>query len=153
MISIKSNAEEQMSSAVLVSFAANWKFEIENRCISAIIRKRIPTSMVPEWLYFHVNAPVGQICARAKITDIRKISLQEAREIQGLICLSNEIIENYFGNSEFIGCYFIDAIEIARNKCTISRLKNIMHYNPPQSFLYISKDGKKIVDDICDFQR
>lgn len=153
MISIKAKTQEQMSSAVLVSFADKWKYSIENRCIEMVIRKRVPNSYLPKWMYFHVNAPVGQICARAEISDIKKISLQDALEMRQKIGLSADEIEKYLGKDKYIGCYFLTKIETPRNICKSITLKNIMDYNPPQSFLYMSIEGKRIIDDICDFHR
>ena len=151
MITAKAQTAVERSGAIVVSFGANWYQEIHPSSFSVIIRKRVPASDHPRWLYFHVNAPVGKICARATIESIRHLSLEEALALANEIDLTDKDIKTYVGNNEAIGAYFVSEIEMAQRQMSTSELQECAIYFPPQSFLFLSHDGKRVIDRKCGF--
>jgi predicted transcriptional regulator len=151
MITAKANEKSEMSDAIVVSFSSFWKVHIEEKRFSAIIRKRVPLKIQPKWIYFHVNAPVGEICGRALIKSVTQLSKGAAIKNGDRLMLSKKEILNYIGNDDTIGFYDISKIEIAKNAFNTASVKERMSYHPPQSFFYISQDGLKIINDFCEF--
>ena len=151
MITAKANELSEMSDAIVVSFSSFWKTQIENNQFSAIIRKRVPLKIQPKWIYFHVNAPVGEICGRAFVNSLSNLSKNLAVQSSKKLCLSEKEILKYIGDMDSIGFYDISNIELVKNVCTASTIKEKMIYNPPQSFFYISKIGLNIINDACGF--
>ncbi len=151
MITAKANEQSEVSNAIVVSFSSFWKSHIEEKKFSTIIRKRVPLKIQPKWTYFHVNAPVGEICGRAVVNSVTYLSKSSAINIKNRISLDEKTILKYMGSMDSVGCYDISDIELAKNVCTAENIKEKMIYNPPQSFFYISKKGLAIIDDVCGF--
>lgn len=147
----KASNVEDRSSAIIVSFDSRWHDAIKNGRISSIIRKRIPKDTY-EWLYIHINSPIGAIYARTKIKCILNITLDEAIKLSDEIGLSEEDISAYAGNANSIGCYKIGLFEFAINIQKTEAIKRVMNYNPPQSFLILSRAAKRIIDEMSEFR-
>lgn len=152
MKAAKAAGPENQSNAIVVSFAAAWYEAIRDLSFSAVIRKRVPKTVNPDWLYFHVNAPVGAICARAPIKKVSEVSLAAAKRLSKVLNLSPNAIDDYVGDSESIGCYDIGPIVLAMTPVKIETLRKHLTYYPPQSFFILSLEGKQIVDELAGFR-
>ena len=64
LIIAKATSPETRSDAIVVSFHAGYFDDVINGVITAVIRKRIPRSASPRWLYFYFNAPRSVLAAR-----------------------------------------------------------------------------------------
>ena len=151
MIIAKAQTKLERSDAIVVSFGAKWYQKIQSSSFSVIIRKRVPTGDHPRWLYFHVNTPVSRICARATIRSIQHLSLEEALALANEIDLPDRDIKTYVAYDGSIGAYMIKNIEMAQRAISSSELQGFVIYFPPQSFLFLSHDGKRILDLKCGF--
>ena len=150
-ISAKATSQETRSDSIVVSFDNFWYDRIRSRSFSAVIRKRVPTSFRPSWIYFHVNSPRSAICARASLTAIGSLTLDAALKIADALALSTELITSYVADAKATGVYWLGEIELAKIEVAASTLANRMSYNPPQSFFVLSKEAKRIVDEMCGF--
>ena len=74
----KATSVEEQSDSVVVSFGAEWHEPLLRERFTAVIRKRVPKSLDAKWLYFHVNAPISAIAARAEIRAIKEMPSQQA---------------------------------------------------------------------------
>jgi len=146
----KASSAEDRSGAIIVSFDSRWHDALNSGRISCIIRKRIPKDAY-EWLYVHVNSPIGAICGRAKINSACGITLIEAVNLADEIGLSEKEISSYVGNGNSIGCYRIGSFELAMNPKKTGEINKLVNYNPPQSFLILSKPAKQIIDEMSEF--
>ena len=151
MVVARAQTHQDRSDAIIVSFNSNCYQSLHEKSFSLIIRKRIPISMKPRWLYFHLNSPISSICARAKIIRIEQQSLMHVLKRIAKIGLPKDEIKSYVGNAESVGIYVISDIEITPVEVTIAQLKRKLNYSPPQSFLVLSVEGKKIVDHMCGY--
>lgn len=147
----RSRTAADLSDAIVVSFSADWYKKLKAKEFSAIIRRRVPATMKPDWLYFHMNSPISAICARARVRSVEKIRRQKALSISDAIALSKDEIDSYIANSEEIGVYCIAHIELAQIEASVSRLNDVMVYHPPQSFSALSVQGKRLIDRMCQF--
>lgn len=152
IIQAKALMAKDRSNAIIVSFDAKWHDYFKRAGFSFVIRKRIPKDTSYEWLYAHINSPVGAICGRTKIKRICNISLNEAIGLSNEIGLSSEDICAYVGNDRSVGCYQVGSFELALNPARTEIINDRINYSPPQSFLILSKSAKQIIDAMCDFQ-
>src|SRR6266542_1219392 len=134
----KASDVEEQSDGIVVSFGSEWYQPLCQRKFRAVIRKRIPKTLKPAWLYFHVNAPVSAICARAQIRAVRELKLDEAKKRAVDLALSTDEVNAYVAGDPTVGCYELGDIAIAKKEVTIAELTEHMVYHPPQSFFVLS---------------
>ena len=151
MIAAKADSVETTSNAIIVSFHADWHKPLLNKKFSAVIRKRIPRTSVPEWLYFHVNAPVSAICGRAKIKSFDEISVESVHKKAEALALTEVEISDYLSGSDTIGIYQLTDIQFATPPITRRKICSMMIYHPPQSFVFLSKEAKGVLDSMTEF--
>ena len=140
---------EQTAEAVVVSFHSSWQEKIRKSAFTTILRKRIPILARPKRIYFHVNSPIGAICARAEIREIKNISKIEALNLENSINLSAEKIQKYIGSANQIGAYFISHIDYAPHEAKSRDINCEFRYYPPQSFVSLGKNHEEKIVNIC----
>lgn len=139
------------SNAVVVSFASKWFDDVTEGRVTAVIRKRIPREAAPQWLYFYFNAPRSVLAARGRITSIGQVPDQEAVSLKSSLCMSEGEILKYVGDSPNVGVYRIKSIETAQHALSLPFLRQHVVFHPPQSFFFLSKDGKNTIDQLASF--
>lgn len=142
---------DDRSNAVILSFGAKWADPIKRGAITWVIRKRVPLVTKPEFVYFHVNAPVSAIIARGKVGTIERVSATFAAEHHQYLEMTKDDILSYVGNSPTIGLFKFENIEIAHKAATISELTQTLEYFAPQSFSFVSREALPIIDKACGF--
>jgi predicted transcriptional regulator len=135
--------------AVVVSFGAGSYQPLLERRFKAVIRKRVPRTLNPRWIYIHVNAPISAICARAEVLRIEHLRLEQVIELARDLDMSVADIKAYVDSA--IGCYFLGQIEFPRTRLTVKELTERMVYHPPQSFFVLSGEAKKVIDEMANF--
>lgn len=140
------SANAQLSTGIVVSFDARWLVPISEGRISLVLRKRVPQSASPEWMYIYVNSPASFLLARAPIKKILTLSLAEALKRRNELVLTNDEINSYLQGSVAVGAYELGRIEIARNPLRLSWLHQNMTFNPPQSFFFLASDAQSFID-------
>jgi predicted transcriptional regulator len=138
----------EKSDAIVVSFGSEWFERLKAKSFSSVIRKRIPYSTDFNWLYIHINSPIGAVCARSKIKKISIKSKNEAISMSKKIDLTNEEISAYIGNDEKVGCYELGSFEFPSEPIAAKSLAKVMVYHAPQSFFILSKKAKSLIDHI-----
>ncbi len=151
MISAKARTKDDRSDGVVVSFGAHWHGKLLDAAFSRIIRKRVPISNHPRWLYFYIKSPISKICGRAKIISIKKLTKEDVTASPERIGLSVTEILHYMGEEISIGCYDICDIQIAQYGVSAYDSKIELRYSPPQSFFFLSIEGKLELDRVCRF--
>lgn len=151
-IKAKADSLEGRSNAIVVSFDFGWLAKLKRGSFSWVLRKRIPTSITPEYLYFHINSPLSALTARARIFEARPITRQEALAEKSKLDLKESEILDYFDKSDSMGVYLLGDIDLFSLPISVAEIANHMVYNPPQSFFILSKDAVSILDRICKFK-
>jgi predicted transcriptional regulator len=151
MVPTKATSLKERSDAIVVSFAPGWHQAIIDRTFTAVIRKRVPRELSPKWLYFHVNAPVSAIVAKAEISSLVRVSLQEAVGLRDQLALTEAEITDYFGGYKEVGCYKLGAITFPARPVTTTDLREKLLYTPPQNYVNLSRAAKAIVDRLAGF--
>ena len=153
MIPAKSTDVSNQSDAVVVSFDAEWHEKLKAGNVQAVIRKRIPKTMTPRWLYFHINAPIGAIGGRGEIKGLLELSLSQAKGKAKELALTTEQITSYYKGSKTVGCYRLGKIEILSTPLSIAAMRAKLNYFPPQSFMILSTEAKNIIDSLGGFRK
>ena len=151
-VSAKALETADRSPAVLVSFDARWQDLILGKAISAILRKRVPKDADVRWIYFYINAPHSVIPARAIIKRVRDMPTTEALSRAKDLSLSKDEITSYLSGQRKIGAYELGRIEKAKRCLSLEWLRKKMVFFPPQSFLFLSKQAKAIMDEQACFE-
>lgn len=148
----RASGSEDRSDAIVVSFDARWHEALIAKAFSAVIRRRIPASYTPTWLYFHVNVPKSAICARAKIAAVEYIPTRLVHRFKSDLCLDETEIDAYCGRRREVGIYRLADIELAAVDVSAGELQRHLVYVPPQSFMFLSHGAKAIIDRACKFR-
>lgn len=151
LVAKATNLEEQ-SDSVVVSFGAEWHEPLLARRFSSVIRKRVPKTLHPQWLYFHINAPISAISGRAAIIAIKEVTLPQAVKLTKELALPVADIEKYFAGDRSVGCYELGTIHFPMKPLTIRELAESMVYHAPQSFFILSKRAKVVIDGLAGFK-
>lgn len=149
----KAVTKDEQSDAIVVSFNSDCDKKLLDGSFSAVIRKRIPRSVAPKWLYLHINSPVSAICGRARIKTIKDISLDEALAISNQLDLAPDVIRKYVGYAESIGCYLLSDIQTIPHKLKTEVIRDSLDYYPPQSFMVLAKHAKRIIDLLAGLEK
>jgi predicted transcriptional regulator len=149
----KAKNPKDESEAIVVSFDARWLEAIRSKQFSSALRKRVPQSFRPRWMYIYVNSPASVILARASVVNISSVPLVEALAHQQELCLSEKEIERYSAGAKAVGLYKLGSIELARTHLTLTWLRQHMVFHPPQSFFALKDEAKTIIDRSPGFSR
>lgn len=147
----KATTRDDQSDAIVVSFAADWYEPLKHRKFSAVIRKRVPKSLSPRWMFLHINAPVSAICACAEIIKIESISLDQAIVTSDELHMPADKIKQYVGAERAIDCYKLGQIYFPGHNLSINEISVHMIYHPPQSFFVLSERAKNLLQELAGF--
>ncbi len=151
LLPAKATTDAEQSNAIVVSFAAQWHQHLLAKDFSLVIRKRVPKRKTFEWLYFHINSPVSEICGRAGIQNICDLTVEQAVTLSSKIRLSPEEIKSYIGEDRHVGCYKLDGFQFGNKPVHTTELAARMIYHPPESFFILSKRSQEIIDQMAGF--
>lgn len=139
------------SNAIILSFGAKWAAPIRTCSLKWVIRKRVPAAINPDFVYFHVNAPVSAIIARGRVETIDQVPSAFAVEQSQNLQMAKSDIRAYVGDASTIGFFRFDQIELASKTASLADLREELIYFPPQSFSFISRQALPIIDRVCGF--
>jgi predicted transcriptional regulator len=149
--SVRPADPDDRSNAIILSFGANWAAPIRTGSLTWVIRKRVPLAVKPEFVYFHVNAPVSVIIARGRVRAIEQVSSAFAVEHSQDLQMAESDVRSYVGDTSTIGLFRFDQIELASKAATLAHLREELEYFPPQSFSFVSRQALPIIDKVCGF--
>lgn len=142
---------DDRSNAVILSFGAKWADPIKRGATTWVIRKRVPLVTKPEFVYFHVNAPVSAIIARGRVGTIERVPAAFAAEHHEDLDMTKSDVLSYVGNVPTIGLFRFDKIQVAPKAATLAELSEVLEYFAPQSFSFVSRAALPIIDKACGF--
>ena len=146
-------ANAEASTGVVVSFDARWFRPISEGRISLVLRKRVPQSALPKWMYMYINSPASVLLARAPIKKILTLPLADALKRHKELDLANDEIGAYFRGSAAVGAYELGPLEIASEPLQLSWLRHNMTFHPPQSFFFLAQTAQAVIDKHGGFVR
>ena len=151
MATLKINDEANASTSIIIPFDAKWEDELRHKSITAIFRKRAPTSFLPDYIYVYVTSPASRLIGRLKVLSLASLPLAEAVKQGPKGGLTAEELTKYAGNYQALAVYSVDAFEKAQPAMSLSELQNAYSFFPPQSILRLSLTGKEALDAALGF--
>jgi hypothetical protein len=139
------------SDAILVSFKSGWYEPLREGRFSAVIRRQVPVTFTPRYLYFYLSAPRRAVCARAPIVSLQRIDGAQAIGMSADLALTGEEVRDYVGRRRQVGCYELGAIEYPRLEVEPGSYPGTLIFRPPQNYVVLSIRGKRALDDLCDW--
>jgi hypothetical protein len=137
----KATTEAARSDSIVVSFDTNWYERLRRRTFSAVIRKRVPKTVLPRSMYFHINAPKSAICGKAEVASVGIISRSEVLSLTHELDMTEEMIVAYLGSAQAMGCYQLGRIALPSRDLPINEIRQQMIYHPPQRFFVLSSSA------------
>ena len=139
--------------SVVISFASRWLTPLVEGRVHAVIRRQFPKARQPAWLYAYVASPVSELVLRAEVKSITQVNLDESLRYSSELLLSRGEIATYFEGYEEMGLYLLGLSTPSRTSLKLGRLQEAGRFSPPQSFLYLSSEGREFLDSSCGFPR
>jgi len=150
-MNIKAALNEEKSSAIVVSFDATWEPLLNTDAVHHVFRKRGPANLDVKWIYVYMGSPIKALVGRLPVSSVQKLSIKDALNLalDGAIEYS-ELKKYAIG---YLSLYVFDVGKYEKCKKHISyvELNNKYNFHPPQSFLYVSKNGHDELNTICGF--
>ncbi len=145
------------SHAIVVSFHGKWHEAIRAKSVSVVFRKKGPTRYVPTAMYMYVSAPVSAIVARASVESYRSASIEEALAYVSEGGISEEELRDYAAQPyskryDELLVYGLGQIQLAGSPIGLTTLMSEYDFWPSPSYIPLSVDGKKTLDDIGHFE-
>jgi len=150
--SAKANSPAEASDSILVSFEARWEELFISGQVSGFIRKRLPRTTSPKWIYAYFGTPLARISVKAQIKSISEVPIGQVIASASDLCISKEEIREYCAGLSSIGLCLIATPFVSNHKLGLERMRSTLSFFPPQSFLILSKDAKRIIESIGQFR-
>lgn len=147
LISAKALTSEDASDAILVPFDPQLLEVFMEKKVGAFIRKRLPSTMTPNWLYVYMKAPLSMVVGRAEILSVEERSIEYTIEHCAELLMSEEEVIQYCLERDVVGWCNLGSMEVFPRAVALSDLKSAMRFFAPQSFVILSKAA---VSSICD---
>lgn len=150
--SAKALDASDMSDSILVSFKGHWEEVLLCESITGFIRKRLPRTVKPKWVYAYFGSPFSRVSIKVEVKSIEDVPVKTALGHAAGLHLSPDEIRHYcFGRAE-IGLCLTGRLRPAKSKVTLQKLRSVLDFFPPQSFLILSKEAKATLDSLGRFQ-
>jgi len=147
---LKARSVEEQSNAILVSFDAKWDQVLKSGGVEYIFRKRGPTSKNINWMYVYIGSPEKSLIGRLPILQLDLMTTDTASNLASRGELSRRELEEYAGNYASLFVYHVGTLEPFQTPMAYKDLKQKYEFNPPQSFLYVSKAGQnELASQFC----
>jgi predicted transcriptional regulator len=134
------------TSSIVVSFDSRWYELLRKGKIRAVIRKRGPTKLRPEYIYAYVNSPISAFVARLPIRKFEWRNNVDARLCEETT-LNLKEIKAYTGGKRF-AVYYVGKPQLAQPNISLSELASKLGFVAPQSFFVLSSSGKEQLDSL-----
>jgi predicted transcriptional regulator len=131
------------SPAIILSVSANDAKKVTTGVLRKLIRKRYPKAVSLQWVYLWAIAPISAIVGRAPIVRLQEIAVAEALESHEQYGLSVQELREYCADYELLGVFILGPYEPAKTRLRLAELGEAGRFHPPQSFLYLSRQGQE----------
>jgi len=134
-----------VENSVIVSFNYRWFDQIINGKIGVFFRKRGP-SKTPSHVIMYIGAPLSSVVSIAEVEKIATVDLQTSLMLAKLGCISEDELRNYVGEDGLVTAIFIKNHRKFDRCLSISDLKKILNFHPPQNFIKINKNVMQLIE-------
>jgi predicted transcriptional regulator len=132
--------------SVIFSFKHRWYDPIINGDVGVFFRKRGPNK-TPSHVLVYLGAPVSSIISISEVQKITHVDLSTALELAELGCISEDELKNYVGETGLVSAIFIKNHIKFDKALSISDLRKILNFHPPQNFIQIDNDIRILIEE------
>ena len=80
-----------------------------------------------------------------------RMPIELARSLASELSLTRAEIDEYCGDLDRVGFYRLADMQLASVSVPLSELQRQLLYWPPQSFMFLSRSAKSVIDTACKF--
>jgi predicted transcriptional regulator len=150
-VTVRSQHLEDQSDAIILSIEAKWIDQLKTGTLKWLMRKRIPASSKPKFVYLHAKAPVSAIFAKARIERLEMMPAGFAIDHSAQFAMTAAEVRSYLGGSPNVGVMKFGRVLGAKKNADLETLRRRLNYHPPQSFSFVSREAAGVIDGICGF--
>ncbi len=134
---------------VLVSIKPEYAFRILNGQKTIELRRKFPeTCTIGGTAYIYTSSPVMAVTGRFKISDVRKLTIEELwTEYGEAACISERAFFDYFSGISYGYAIVVEDPEELDQHIPRDLLKEIFNFTPPQSFRYLAEGFGDMLQD------
>lgn len=123
---------------VIYSFKGKWLEPILNGDVRVFFRKRFPKEK-PDRVYLYVGSPTSAIIGWAEVHSLSRVEAGVAINMSKYGAIDRSELSKYLDGSEFVGVFEIGEINIFRKKLSVSDVRHVFNFHPPQNFVQIDE--------------
>ena len=132
---------------ILVSFHSKWADIFIKDPPSVVFRLRVPIQ-TPTKLYIYASAPLCAIIGVCEIKSVERLKIKAALALSKAGRIDETELRSYIGKYADVGVFRIGKVKIAKKYLSLDQLRSKGRFFPPQSFLFISDEGGKLLDSL-----
>lgn len=134
--------------SVIYSFKGKWLEPIFEGRVKAFFRKRFPREK-PSRVYFYVGAPTSAIVGWAEVSDLQRIETKTALEMTEEGAIDKGELTKYLEGIESVGVLKLGPPNIFPSPLSISEVRRIFNFHPPQNFVQIDEEDASKLDGLA----
>jgi|GEM_PF-2291905 len=138
----------KQESSVIYSFKGKWLEPLRNGKVRIFFRKRFPR-VTPQRVYFYVGSPTSAVIGWATVSDMKRIASNAALSMTADGAINAKELEEYLLNTDSVGVFMLSQQHLFKNPLTISDLRSVFNFHPPQNFVQISGDSASKLDEMA----
>jgi len=150
-MTLKATKKEELSDGIIVSFHAKWHPLLTAGAVNCVFRKRGPQHMEPRWIYVYVGTPIKAIVGRLPLERLEVMPVTECLHLTTAGAIAKDELVQYANNYKGLFVFWVGKYQRANQEVDFDYLNSRHGFSPPQSFLLLSRQGKKQLDDLCGF--
>ena len=105
--------------------------------------------MIPKYVYVYCKSPVCAIVAKAEVSEIGFVSIDEALEKSDSLMMSKDEVSSYCEAQERVGMCSLAKVHVFSKPLILSDICKELDFNPPQSFVILGKSAVVTIDGLA----
>ncbi|WP_199258251.1 hypothetical protein [Paracoccus binzhouensis] len=133
--------------SVIYSFKGKWLEPIVEGRVKAFFRKRFPREK-PSRVYFYVGAPTSSIIGWAEVSSLERVETNTALGMTKEGAIDRRDLAEYLAGAESVGVFKLGQPNLFALPLTVSDVRRIFNFHPPQNFVQIDEDDASKLDEL-----
>lgn len=119
----------------------------------SFIRKRLPVSIIPRFVYIYCKSPISSIIGKAEVSQIGFVPVSEALREGNRLSMTQDDIEKYCSGQESIGLCRLENLIRFSHPLNLVSICEKLDFTSPQSFVILSKQAVISIDELARGQK
>lgn len=145
----RATSPTENSDSILVSFDSRWTDLLKSKTNFSFIRKRLPVSIVPRYVYIYCKSPISSIIGKAEVSQIGFVPVSEAVREGNRLSMTHDEITKYCSGQETIGLCRLENLVRFSHPLNLASICQKLDFTPPQSFVILSKHAVISIEELA----